>query len=61
MKPYLSFPSPEEWEEQQRMKVGDRVRVLPYKTFYEKQGKLRYKIWTAEEDYRGKNGSRFRV
>ena len=38
------------------MKVGDRVKVLPYKTLYEKQGKLRYKIWTTEEDYRGKTG-----
>lgn len=25
MKPYLKFPSPEEWEEQQKMKVGDLI------------------------------------
>ena len=40
------------------MKVGDKVRVLPYESFYQKQGKLRAR-WNSLpmcEDYVGRVG-----
>jgi len=38
------------------MKVGDRVRVLQYETFYEQQGRLRTRWAKSSKDYRGKVG-----